>query len=137
MKLVKSKLETQPDRAGRDAPIDGQDDVEGRKIRFDTELATLRQEHMAYLERQKVQYEKQVLAYKASSNTASQEWHNIEHELANERAAHLDTVKAFRECREKLTQHEIESNERVSELLLELEAARKMTALVGTYIYVT
>ena len=132
LKIASSKLKTQalPQVSdGEAVPESGS--TEDLQVKFNAEIAQLRQEHMAYVDKLKNQYDEQVLAYKTSSNTASQEWHNIEHDLANERSSHLATVKDFRECREKLTQKEIESNERAAELLQEVEAAQKMLTLVG------
>lgn len=102
------------------------------QAKFDTEISTLRREHVEYLEKLKTRYDKQVAAYKTSSNTASQEWHNIEHELATERTGHLKTLQEFRNCREQLTKQEIESSDRIAQLLQEVEDAHKMTALIET-----
>lgn len=97
------------------------EDMETLIKEHNIELSTLRTQHMNTIDSMKVHFNTQIESYKANFNASTQEWHCSEQNLSAERTAHLETLQKYRDCREKLTNLEKESMDRVSELHQELE----------------
>ena len=101
------------------------------KIHFEKHIAKLQETHVQQLGKLQITYNTQVSTYKAASNAASQEWHDLEYQLRNEKTSHLESVTGYRKCRMALTKSEEESSDRIAELCMELEDVNKKVTTLG------